>query len=219
MRGTAQTYAQGKRLKLARENFGIKTAAEGYAHVKRVVKMALKKNTYYQHENGNSGLGRRAADYAVAYEVPVQWLLYGRDPPDWAGGQDQRGSRTIPVIAWVAAGKFSDPDTQLPSDNETIEIGGLDPGDYFATRVRGDSMNRVANENALIVVNRADRELIKGRRYLFSCRGQTTFKRFGGKDPWRIEPESTNPAHETIFARGGEEWHVIGRVRLAINDL
>ena len=133
-------------------------------------------------------------------------------------GGAEGGSRAIPVISWVAAGRLADPGIQVEPETETIEISGLEPGDYFGTRVRGVSMNRIAPDGALIIVNRADREPIRGRRYIFSHRGQTTFKRYGGADPTRLEPESTEEV-DTIFPKSDEDWNVIGRVRLVINEV
>lgn len=123
----------------------------------------------------------------------------------------------IPVISEVAAGKLTDPATQIRDGDQTIEIGGLDPGDYFATRVSGDSMDRLSPPGSLIVVNRADRDLVRGRRYIFSLRGKTTYKRWE-VNPFRLVPESTNPANEAIFPKSEEEWTVIGRVRLTLMD-
>jgi SOS-response transcriptional repressor LexA len=147
---------------------------------------------------------------------------YGASAAVIFGGAPQEGfgaaSRPIPVISWVTAGKLTDPDVQFPPETETIEISGLEPGDYFGTRVRGASMNRIAPDGALIIVNRADREPLRGRRYIFNHRGQTTFKRYGGADPTRLEPESTEEI-ETIFPRSDEDWSVIGRVRLVIAEV
>ncbi|MDQ0462610.1 SOS-response transcriptional repressor LexA [Caulobacter ginsengisoli] len=142
---------------------------------------------------------------------------YGSSAAVIFGGADA-SSRAIPVISWVAAGKLSDPDEPIELESETIEISGLEPGDYFGTRVRGVSMNRIAQDGALIIVNRADREPIRGRRYIFNHRGQTTFKRYGGADPTRLEPESTEE-FETIFPKSDEDWSVIGRVRLVIAEV
>lgn len=134
-------------------------------------------------------------------------------------GGEERSTHALPVISWVAAGKLADPDTQLPVDSETIEISGLEPGDYFGTRVRGDSMNRLAPEGSLLIVNRAEREPMRGRRYIFVHRGQTTFKKFGGPDPVRFEPESLNPEHDPIYPKAAEHWEVVGRVRLVIAEV
>lgn len=144
--------------------------------------------------------------------------IYGATAAEIFGGAESN-TRTLPVVSWVAAGKLTEPDMQLPADAETIEISGLEPGDYFGTRVRGDSMNRLAPEGSLIIVNRAEREPMRGRRYIFAHRGKTTFKRFGGLDPMRLEPESLNQEHEPIYPKDGEHWDVIGRVRLVITEV
>jgi len=125
--------------------------------------------------------------------------------------------RPVPIIAWVAAGDLADVTSQIPEGTETIEISGLEPGDYFATRVSGDSMDRLSPPGSLILVNRAEREPIRGRRYVFARRGETTYKRFE-TDPLRLEPESTNPSNKAIFPRSEEEWTVIGRVRITLFD-
>lgn len=145
---------------------------------------------------------------------------FGANGAEMFGGTTvEKPSRTIPVVSWVAAGRMVEPDAQLPAEVETIEISGLAPGDYFGTRARGDSMNRIAPDGALIIVDKSDRELVRGRRYIFSSRGKTTFKRFGGPDPYRLEPESLNPENEPIFPREGEKWDVIGRVKLVVSEI
>ncbi len=157
--------------------------------------------------------GQTEAQITAAYAAPAS-VIFGGAPLDKYGA----ASRAIPVISWVAAGRLTDPDIQIEPESETIEISGLEPGDYFGTRVRGVSMNRIAQDGALIIVNRADRDPLRGRRYIFNHRGQTTFKRYGGADPTRLEPESTEEI-ETIFPRSDEDWSVIGRVRLVIAEV
>ena len=160
---------------------------------------------------------------AAALQYPVAYFIKGADaelpaPPLPAKGRKSR-TKTVPVIDWVAAGQLTDTVSQLPPESETIEISGLPPGDYFGTRARGDSMNRIAPDGALIIVNRAERDLVRGRRYIFAHRGKTTFKRFGGTDPYRLEPESLNPDNEIIFPNDPAAWEVIGRVRLVVSEI
>jgi len=132
-------------------------------------------------------------------------------------GGDERPARRVPVIDWVSAGQMVDPRVQPPAETQTIEIGGLPPGDYFATRVKGDSMDRISPDGSMILVNRSERDPVKGRRYVFARRGETTYKRFE-VDPLRLEPESTVPANKPIFPKSDEEWEIIGRVRLTLMD-
>lgn len=146
--------------------------------------------------------------------------LEGRDPP----AQSERTSgpdvaigaiRSMPIISTVAAGKLSDPTMQIEGEHQTIEIGGLPAGDYFATQVDGDSMDRLSPPGSTIIVDRAERDPLPGRRYIFGRRGKTTFKRFE-LDPIRLVPESTNPVHEPIYPKSDDEWQVIGRVRMTM---
>jgi len=122
----------------------------------------------------------------------------------------------IPVISTVAAGQLADPETQITGDFPTITLSGLEPGDYFATEVEGTSMNRISPPGSTIIVNRRETELIRGRRYIFSRRGKTTYKKYE-TNPARLEPETTDPeANPTIFPRSDDEWIVIGRVRVTL---
>lgn len=208
---------QGRRLMRAREHKGFSTAAEAATYLRH--KTAT---TYQHHENGNRGITRAVKEYAAAFDVPEEWLLYGRNPPEWAVSDSvdsAPATRKMPIISTVAAGQLTEPTIQIEGEHQTIEISGLPSGDYFATRVQGTSMNRISPPGSLVVVNRAERELIRGRRYIFSRRGETTYKRYES-DPYpRLEPETTEPeANPIIFPRDEEEWTVIGRVRVTLLD-
>lgn len=207
---------QARRLVLAREHKGLATAADGAAFLRH-----RSPTTYQHHENGNRGITRAVKEYAGAFGVPEEWLLYGKNPPTWAASDsvDSVGAiRSMPIISTVAAGQLLDPSTQIEGEHQTIEISGLPAGDYFATRVQGTSMNRISPHGSLVVVNRAERDLVRGRRYIFSRRGETTYKRFE-VSPLRLEPETTEPdANPIIFPSDEEEWTVIGRVRLTLLD-
>lgn len=124
---------------------------------------------------------------------------------------------TVPLISWVSASSLADPgDIQPPDDAPMISATGLPTGDWFALRVEGDSMNRVAPEGCVIFVNRADRELRNRAFYVFDGPEGATFKRFADNPP-RLEPFSTNPAHEIIFPQEG--LRVVGRVGRVLLDL
>lgn len=132
-------------------------------------------------------------------------FLYGRDIG-------------VPLISRVSAGRLSEAqqiDTQLPEDVERIAVSGLGAGDFFALKVDGDSVNRIAPDQSTIIVNRSDRELIDKRFYVFLIGHETTFKRFRAS-PDRLEPYSYNPEHETIFP--AEDVRVIGRIIKVIVD-
>lgn len=125
---------------------------------------------------------------------------------------------TVPVLAWVSAGAVSDIGSLSDAADHHMVIADLPPGDYFATHVRGDSMDRVSPEGSRIIVNIADKTLVPGGFYIFSLRGETTYKAFQRDPVLRLEPFSTNPANKTIFLNG-DGWFVVGRVVRSYIDL
>lgn len=127
--------------------------------------------------------------------------------------------REVPVLSWVSAGTVNDVgslDAALADEHMTI--AGLGPGDYFITRVIGDSMDRISPEGSHIIVNVSDQRLIQGKAYVFSLRGETTYKIYQGAPVRRLEPFSTNPSNKTIFLMDSG-WTVIGRVVRSFIDL
>lgn len=125
----------------------------------------------------------------------------------------------IPLISWVSAGRLVDSSSQIPIDESPlVSVADLGKGQFFALRVEGDSMDRVSPEGSVIVVNRAERELVANRFYVFQRRGEATYKRWHAKPPY-LAPMSTNPAHEPFFLNRRSDIEVIGRVRRTLLDL
>ena len=125
-------------------------------------------------------------------------------------------ARRVPIIDWVQAGQFSESHSQ--DEGPTIGVSDLGDGDFFALRVSGDSMDRISPEGSIIIVNARERELLPDRCYIFSWRGETTFKRWLD-DPERLEPYSINGRHGSIFVKNKKGLSVIGRVRRTVLDL
>lgn len=98
------------------------------------------------HERGETqGTGRgfnadQAEDYARAYRVPPEWLLYGRNAPKWAW---------IKVISYVGAG------AQIIPLDEPLEEIEPPPGDVsndaFALIVRGESMAPAMGDGDILI--------------------------------------------------------------------
>lgn len=125
----------------------------------------------------------------------------------------------LPLISWVSAGELVNAESQIPiEDVPLLAFGDLGPGEFFALKVEGDSMDRISPDGSVIVVNKSDRELINGRCYIFSIKGETTYKRWHA-DPAYLEPDSTNPAHKPQFIKRNKDLEVIGRVRRSVIDL
>lgn len=126
----------------------------------------------------------------------------------------------VPLLSWVSAGKLVDPGEPIPAseDVKRIGVGDLGPGDWFSLKVQGDSMDRISPPGSVIIINRREKDLIEGKPYVFTLRGESTFKVWGSKPP-RMEPFSTNPANKTLFFETEEELNIIGRVRRTLLDL
>jgi SOS-response transcriptional repressor LexA len=126
----------------------------------------------------------------------------------------------VPLIDWVSAGRLAQPDSQLAVEKvPLLAFADLGRGDFFATRVKGDSMDRLSPEGSIIIVNRNEKDLVGGRCYVFSFKGETTFKMYQADDPPYLAPYSTNPANKPIFPKKKNDWEVIGRVKRTILDL
>lgn len=157
------------------------------------------------------------------YPNKRQWdsvvSLISRDPRLSGLLNETTDMAYVPVLSWVSAGKLADAESQIPvEDVPLLAFADLGRGDFFALRVAGDSMDRVSPEGSIIVVNRADRDLIADRPYVFSRRGEATYKLWQ-PDPPHLAPFSTNPANKPIFVKGKKDFEVIGRVRRTLLDL
>ncbi|WP_164634977.1 S24 family peptidase [Rhodopseudomonas sp. BR0G17] len=127
----------------------------------------------------------------------------------------------LPVYTMVSAGALSAAETVLDAhldELRRIPVAGLRNGDYFILQVEGDSMNKIAPDTSFIVVDRADRELVPGKDYIFMHDGRATFKRYRAR-PMRLEPYSHNPEHDPIELDGLEGVSVVGRVVKVFLDL
>lgn len=126
----------------------------------------------------------------------------------------------VPLLSWVSAGALKEPTSQIPiHDVPLLAFADLGRGDYFALKVEGDSMDRWSPEGSTIVVNRADRTLVAGKPYVFSLRGETTYKLWQPDDPPYLQPHSINPMHKPMFLRRKRDFEVIGRVKRSVLDL
>ncbi|MEY9466325.1 SOS-response transcriptional repressor LexA [Bradyrhizobium ottawaense] len=125
----------------------------------------------------------------------------------------------VPLLDRVTAGRLRSPANQIPiEDVPLLAFADLGRGEFFALTVDGDSMDRYSPEGSIIVVNRAERTLVSGRCYVFSVKGETTFKMWqGGANP-HLSPFSTNPLNKPIFFKP-RDLEVIGRVKRTILDL
>jgi len=125
------------RLRQARIAAGFKSAAEAAA------RFGWPYATYSQHERGQAGIPRAAADYAKAFKVSEAWLLTGE------GGDETYP--TVHLVGFAGAG----PDGTVLFAEGDVYFGDVPaPVDATASTkalgVKGDSMRGVANDGWLI---------------------------------------------------------------------
>lgn len=177
-------------------------------------------NTLRSNMNGNMAFSyKKALLYAGRLKVRAEWLYSGEGPMREPAPRSRRPDHEVPVIAWVSAGKVADiGQIEEIGELERITVSGLPAGEYFATDVIGDSMDRVSPENSRIIVRIGEGHPIEGGYYVFSLNGETTYKRYYDDPVIRLEPHSTNPANRPIFPRT-EGWSVVGQVVRSFIDL
>lgn len=132
------------------------------------------------------------------------------------GGNNSEPPFLLPIVGLVSAGAwqlgFHDVRGYMPSPDKALSK------DAFVVMIEGDSMDLIAKEGEGIIVDPRDLDLIAGRYYVVrNSEGEMTFKRYMD-NPARLEPCSSNPAHQPIFP-GREEFTVVGRARKRVADL
>lgn len=204
---------RGERLRIARAKlFKSARAAAGA--------LGLPPATYGAHERAESPGGRdfgpdEAKRYGRRFRVTPEWLLTGSTGSTPESSEPQR----IPLLSWVSAGGLVDASSQIPvEDVPLLAFADLGRGDFFALRVTGDSMDRLSPDGSVIVVDRLDRTLVTDKPYVFTRRGETTYKLWQPEPP-HLAPFSTNPVHRPIFLKRKNEYEVIGRVKRSVLDL
>lgn len=136
--------------------------------------------------------------------VKAGWLAFGDNFENRIVG------REVPLISWVAASRYADTgDATSVEDAPRIVVDSRITARAFALRVIGDSMNRIADEGAVIVVDPEQTDLLPRKYYVFASSEGVTFKRYMAQPP-RIEPFSTNTSHEALEIT--PDTRVIGRV-------
>lgn len=173
----------------------------------------INKNTLISHENGHRPISRKAAEkYGRIFGVEPGWLLFkgGQEPAPIFGPTD------VPLLSTISAGAMMRDDL-IDEALRILTLTDLPPGDWFALRVEGDSMDRISPPESIILVNRKDKRLVTNACYVIADQyGNATYKRYR-PNPDRFEPVSTNPVHEPIFP--DNDAPVIGRVRRTMLDM
>lgn len=176
--------------------------------------LGISKDLVISNANGNRKISKKAAEaYARVFGHTAGWYLFAEDEPS------DRILR-VPVVSQVSASRLKQREGVTEADIERwVHVDGLEPGDWIALTVEGDSMDRIAINGAVIIVNRAEDRLVDGRFYVFRTEeGETTFKMYKS-GPMRLQPFSTNPEHFSTPVLDDASLYVFGRVRRVIQDV
>ena len=153
-----------------------------------------------------------ATQLARVLGCSVDWLMTGQGNP--SGATDLVQDR-VPLVSWVAAGMPAMA-TETLSDWPMVSVGDLPAGRWIALTVKGDSMDQVAPDGSIIVVDIADRQPVNRGLFLASIGGETTFKRFMAGPPAMLAPYSSNRDHMPLAWTPATR--MIGRVRRVLHD-
>ena len=209
--GNMEQKAFGARVAARRKKLGL--SQQALADL-----VGMKQQGIVSIEAGHVARPRRMRELAAALQTSDVWLLW-RDGPEDVAAPDPIALARVPLLDWVSAGRLVPPTSQIPlEDVPLLAFADLGRGEFFALKVDGDSMDRFSPPGSTIVVNKAERELMNGRAYVFSVRGETTYKLWHD-DPAFLQPFSTNPMHAPLFFKRRKEFEVIGRVRRTVLDL
>ncbi len=171
-------------------------------------KGAVRQQSVNQLEQGGVDAPRYLLELAEALEVDVAWLsgqgaaVLTRPPA---------GIVRVPLISWVEAGGLADTvDPYVPGTAAEWLPIAHHHDNLIALKVKGQSMDMIAPEGTIIIVDLDDRVLVDGKHYVFRHEGRATFKTWRKGPPERLEPRSTDPDYQPIVPLDGVE--VVGRV-------
>lgn len=178
-------------------------------------RIGMKQQGIASIEGGEVARPRLLRELARELQTSEDWLLWEIGPEIVL--PETSSIVHVPLVSWVSAGKMADSSVAMPGDVPLLAFADLGRGDFFALRVSGDSMDRISPDGSTIIVNRADRQLVAGKCFVFSLKGETTYKMWRS-DPQYLDPYSTNPANKPIFFKASQ-MSVVGRVRRTVLDL
>jgi len=175
-------------------------------HRARASKGEVKQQSINQLELGEVENPRYLVDLAAVLKVSLKWLM-GDNDFEYVADSIVRA----PLISWVEAGELSDvTDPYRAGDAEEWVPISHRHENLIALRVKGDSMNLVAPEGSVIIVDLNDRDPMDGKHYVFKHGDRATFKTYRIGPPACLQPQSSDPDYGPISPQDGFE--IVGRV-------
>jgi phage repressor protein C with HTH and peptisase S24 domain len=158
---------QAGRLRAARAAKGLKSAKEGSAFTR------VPQHTYTQHENGTRSLKGQVKTYAKAFQVPEEWLLWGKGHVELhapkTGPIRPHGYPLIGKVGAGGAGLYED-DYAMGDAADFIEpLPGMPmQADLIVLETDGDSMAPLVFDGDLAFFGpvREDADSLLGKRVM-----------------------------------------------------
>ena len=173
----------------------------------------VKQQSINQLELGEVSTPRYLFDLAQVLGVDFKWMV-------GEGGVDKIRDKVtrVPVISWMQVDALvAANDPQVPCEaQDWIPVTHCHEN-LIALHVRDDSMNRVAGDGSIIIVDLDDRDAADGKHFLFRLDGKATFKTYRAGPPVRLEPQSDDPLFQPIEPDRGTE--IVGRVIRKTQDM
>jgi phage repressor protein C with HTH and peptisase S24 domain len=135
---------QGERLAEARKRRGFADAKAAATY------FGWNYNTYSQHERGERGLRRDAAEkYSRAYRVPASWLMLGEGP--------MASANEVPIMGRIGAGAEIEPEfEQVPPEGIfEVEVNVPLPEGMIGFEVVGESMYPRYDDGDVVICSAA----------------------------------------------------------------
>lgn len=149
------------------------------------------------------------------------------NPPS-SGGKPIKAAEALKVMMYgqiVAGEPVPVPEDIIPNDEDAIEVtamqlGGVDPSEVFALRVKGESMTDAMIQDGDVVILRKTNTVRNGDMVAvwLQDRGETTLKYFYHEDGDRVRLQPAHPMMDPIYV-SAKNCQVQGRVVSVIRML
>lgn len=201
----------GNRIKIAREEKGLTQEQLG-------LMCGTTKQTIFKYESGivtNIPLDRLEQIAQILNVRPAElmgWDESTSDLPDDAIPYDPAHGHRIPILGRIAAGLPIYAEQNIEGYTVTDLNGGAE---YFALRVKGDSMNAIGINDGYLIIVRRQAEVENGEiAVVMVGEDDATVKRFYATDSTvTLVPQSTNPIHQPqVYDLSKTPVKVLGKV-------
>jgi SOS-response transcriptional repressor LexA len=120
--------------------------------------------------------------------------------------------RKIPVVSWVAAGKWSETGESFHTEDAIDWIESDIKGEHnFALRVKGDSMEPEFNEGDVIIISPTAKAVTGDYVVAKNDEEEATFKQYKRFDNTRVL-HPLNPKYQDIVLNKDKEYKIVGVV-------